>query len=200
MNEVIRIIKSRRSTRQFLPDQIGQKELDAIIEAGIYAPSGNNLQPWHFTVIQNRLVINHINELSNKITRAIIEKKEEGWQVLQAFIERRQGTGSSPVFDITYGAPTLIIVSGKKNNSDWKHTLSSCSAAMQNMLIAAESLNIGSVWLESTNRCFRNQGEAERIGIPEGYETLYGIALGYKVKSNKLQTPARNLDVVNYIR
>jgi len=68
------------------------------------------------------------------------------------------------------------------------------------MLIAAESLNIGSVWLGLAAFCFKKEGEAEKIGIPEGYEPYYGIALGYKLKDKQIPTPKRNYDVVNYIR
>jgi nitroreductase len=200
MNEVLIAIKNRRSIRAFKPDQIKQEELDWIIEAGIYAPSGANGQPWHFTVIQDRSVINHISDVSKEVSLEIIKKKEEGWQVLQAFIERRKTAGSPENFDITYGAPTLIIVSGINDRAVYKHSISACSAAMQNMLIAAESLNVGSVWLESANRCFRREGEAEKIGVPNGYEPLYGIALGYKADNYQGLATPRNRDVVNYIR
>lgn len=54
MNKVLEVIKSRRSIRRYLPEQIKQNELDAIIEAGLYAPSAHNDQPWHFTVIREK--------------------------------------------------------------------------------------------------------------------------------------------------
>lgn len=54
MNEVLKAIRNRRSVRTYLPTQIKQEDLDLIIESGIYAPSGHNDQPWHFTVIQNK--------------------------------------------------------------------------------------------------------------------------------------------------
>ncbi len=199
MNEVLNAIKRRRSVRSFKPEQIGREELDLILEAGIYAPSGNNTQPWYFTVIRNRSVIEHISSVSNEIALKMLEAKEEGWQMIQAFIERRKAAGGSGKFDITYGAPTLIIVSGWKDPGFSKHVLSSCSAAMQNMLIAAESLSIGSIWLESTNRCFRKEGETALLKIPEGYEPLYGIALGYKNPDYQPQAPVRNGNIINYI-
>ena len=55
-----------------------------------------------------------------------------------------QKMGSNPNFQVTYNAPTLIIVSGRKDAMAWS---ADCAAAIQNMLIVAESLNIGSVWL-----------------------------------------------------
>lgn len=68
------------------------------------------------------------------------------------------------------------------------------------MLLAAESLDIGSVWLGFAVFCFKKEGEAEKIGISEGYEPFYGVALGYKAIDKELAAPKRNYDVVNYIR
>ncbi|MBU3178504.1 nitroreductase family protein [Clostridium estertheticum] len=64
MNEVLKTIKNRRSVRSYFSEQTKQEELDLIIESGIYAPSGNNDQPWHFTVIQNKENINvHLKQV-----------------------------------------------------------------------------------------------------------------------------------------
>lgn len=184
MNEVLKAIKNRRSTRAYKPEQIKQEELDQIIEAAIYAPTGHNTQPWHFTVIQNHEVIQHIN----KISKEIMASTEIDWI---------KNAGLNPNYDITYNAPTLIIVSGRTNAISWR---TDCDAAIQNMLIAAESLNIGSVWLGFATFAFKKEGEAEKICIPKGYEPYYGIALGYKGNEEHTTAPKRNYDVVNYIR
>lgn len=91
----------------------------------------------------------------------------------------------------------LIIVSGRKDVISW---WAECAAAIQNILIAAESLNIGSVWLGLTTYCFKKEGETEKIGVPEGYEPYYGIALGYKSHDIQTTAPIRNYNVINYIR
>ena len=184
MNEVLKAIKNRRSIRAYKSGQIKQEELDQIIEAAIYAPTGHNTQPWHFTVIQNRDVIQHIN----KISKEVMATMEIDWI---------KNAGLNPNYDITYKAPTLIIVSGRKNAISWR---TDCDAAIQNMLIAAESLNIGSVWLGFATFAFKKEGEAEKICIPEGYEPYYGIALGYKDIDEQPAPPKRNYDVVDYIR
>jgi nitroreductase len=63
MNPVLKTIKSRRSIRKFRQDQLRREDLDLILEAAIWAPSGHNAQPWHFLVIQDR---EKIDEMSTK--------------------------------------------------------------------------------------------------------------------------------------
>lgn len=184
MNEVLKTIKSRRSVRSYLPTQIEPEELHLIIEAGIYAPTAHNDQPWHFTVIQNKELLSQINEK----TKELMANSEN---------EFMRNLGLNSKMNIIYNAPTLIIVSGKKDALEPKID---CSAAIQNMLIAAESLNIGSVWLSFVTHYFGLQDEIKKLDIPEGYEPYYGVALGYKSIEKELTAPKRNVEVINHIK
>ena len=74
------------------------------------------------------------------------------------------------------------------------------SAAIQNKLIAAESLNISGRSAGVCQPLFQEGGEAEKIGVPQGYEPVYRIALGYKTENFQPQATPRNYEVVNYIR
>lgn len=184
MNEVLKTIKSRRSVRKYKEEQISQEALDLIIEAGIYAPTAHNEQPWHFTVIQNQEVLEDINE-----------KIKEG--MMKSEVEWIQRMASKDDFKATYNAPTLVIISGRKDAMAWQ---ADCAAAIQNMLIAAESLNIGSVWLGLLRFFFKQGGRASDLGIPEDYVPYYGVVLGYKLDEKERTAPKRNLEVINYIR
>lgn len=183
MNDVLQTIKRRRSIRAYKREQIKQEELDRIIEAGMYAPSGHNTQPWYFTVIQDRKIIDLINVEAKKFMVSL----DNEWI---------KNAGKNPEYDITYKAPTLIVISGKKDAITYKID---CCAATQNMLIAAESLNIGSIWLGFVLFGLKDEVN-KKICIPEGYEPLYSIALGYKAMDTQPEAPKRNLDPVNYIR
>jgi nitroreductase len=184
MNDVLKTIKSRRSVRKYKQEQISREELDAILEAGMYAPTAHNEQPWHFTVVQNQELLYDINE---KVRKEMAASDNE-------WIKK---TGSNPAFQVTYDAPTLIIVSGRKDGMAWQVD---CAAAIQNMLIAAESMNIGSVWLGLLRFFFQKDEEVSKLGIPENYEPFYGIAFGYKANEEEQVAPKKNMDVVNYIR
>lgn len=66
MNEIMRCIRSRRSCRNFKPNPLREEELQQVIEAGLWAPSGNNKQPWYFTVIRNKRTVEKINNDAKK--------------------------------------------------------------------------------------------------------------------------------------
>ena len=183
MNEVLNAIKNRRSVRKYKPEQITENELQLILEAGIYAPTAHNEQPWHFTVIQNRELI---DEISEKAKKRMIES-DHRWA---------REMGANPAFHLMYHAPTLIIVSGRKSAMA---PMADCGAAMQNMLIAAESLDIGSVWIGLLRYYYEQEEELAKLNIPEGCKPIFGAAFGYKAEPNR-PAPKKNYDVVQYIR
>lgn len=199
MNKILENIKNRRSIRRYVEDQIKDEELDMIIEAAIYAPTGNNNQPWHFTIIQNKEIIDYLNVEAKKIMAEIMENLSDDWLSIDEISGRAQKVvkmGRSEHFHIFYHAPTVIILSGKE---DAAAPLPDCCAATQNILLAAESLDIGSCWIGIAKFCFENQDNIKKIGIPEGYKPYYAVSLGYNA-SNKNLAPKRNRDVVNYIK
>jgi Nitroreductase len=184
MNEVLEAIRNRRSVRRYKEEQISDKELDQILEAGLYAPSAHNDQSWHFTVIQN-------NELLAKMNAAA----KEG--MAKSDIDWMRNMASRPGFEVTYNAPTLIVVSGRK---DAMHFEVDCAAAIENMLLAAESLGIGSVWLGLMRFYYVLPEARETLGIPDGYEPFYAVSFGYKGEEYKPVAPPRIEGAVNYIK
>lgn len=182
MNEVLSAILGRRSIRAYQSRQIDDASLEAILEAGRYAPSAHNEQPWHFTVVQNRELLDRIN----RETKAEMAKSDNDWV-------RRMG--NDPSFRVTYDAPTLIVVSGRRGAIAYPVD---CAAAIQNMLLAAHSLGIGSVWL-GLLRFWLDKPEAARLlQIPEGYEPYHAAAFGYPAGEIP-PAPERRRDVVNRI-
>ena len=184
VNNIINNIKNRRSVRAYKDEQIKEEELQAILEAGLWAPSAHNSQPWHFTVVQDAKLIAHMSQVSLQG----MAKSEVGW------IARMGQSGR----DIFYGAPTVIIVSGKKE--EFLEPLIDCSAATQNLLLAAESLDIGSCWIGLIRFFFDNQEEVKKLQLPEGQQPFYGVCLGYKKRPNGTAGPTRTHETVSYIR
>ena len=186
MNAILENIKSRRSIRKYENEQISDAQLAEILEAGSFAPSSHNDQPWHFTVVQNHDLLNKINE----DTKNIMRNMDVDW--IKQY-------GNNDKFHVFYNAPTVIMVSGRK---DAINPEVDCSAAIQNMLLCAESLNIGSCWIGLVRFIFNNPsyGYDKILDIPEGYKLFFAVAFGYKAYEPTSFGPERIKDVVNYIK
>lgn len=186
MNGTLKDIRNRRSTRGFLQEQIKDEEVQAILEAGIYAPSATNKQPWHFTVVQNKELLDRLN---NSFKKAAIKSDNE-------YISR---VGKNEKFHVFYNSPTVILVSGDENNY---YATVDCAIATENMLLAAESLKVGSCWIGFIAYLLNSEeGTAyiKELGIPEGFKQFHAVALGYK-RINVTNAPTRKENTVNYIK
>jgi len=182
MNQVLQTIKSRRSIRKYLPEQLKDAELQAILEAGAYAPSAHNEQSWHFTVIRNKELLDRMSSKAKKLMAA----QETDWV---------KTMGTNKLFHVFYHAPVVIVVSMRKSAMS---PMVDCSAAIENMLLAAESLDIGSCWIGLARYYFSIREELPRLKIPEGYEPCYAVTLGYKDQRPSKALP-RKEGAVSYI-
>jgi len=99
-NETLKIIKQRRSIRSFKDEQIKDEELQAVLEAGLYAPYAWE-QARHFTVIQNKELLDRLNLTAKEAAK-------------QMDMEHLRELGNNERFNCLYNAPTLIIVSGNE--------------------------------------------------------------------------------------
>jgi nitroreductase len=118
MNEVLKTIKNRRTIRRFKSGPIEDKKLQAILDAGRWAPSFSNLQPWRFIVIKDQ-------NLKNALDKAARES------VLHLGINE---------------APVIILVCVDRR-IDPLHAIEAGAAATQNMTLAATSLGLGAGWI-----------------------------------------------------
>lgn len=187
MNQTLETIMSRRSVRSYKKDQIPEEMLQVILEAGSYAPSANNLQPWHFTVVQNEKLLRELNYE----TKGVLARSDN------PFLKR---VGSNEELDIFNGAPTVVLVSGNRMNVN---AILDCALASENILLAAASLGISSCYTISVSYLFEGD-EAEyfsgKIGIPDGYKVYNAILLGYSKEDTMPVAAPRKADCVNYIR
>lgn len=179
-------ILNRRSVRRYSDEQISEDDLNLILKAAQFAPSLNSVQPWHFTVVQNKEIMNILN---------IDIKRELITSANPLFVSWAKDLN----FNIFYNAPTIIIVSGEKS---WLSPIAPCAAATENMLLAAESLGLGSCWIGVASVIFTEVKVAKytkMLQIPDGYEPFYAVALGYQKGVIPGPDPRRE-GVINYIR
>ncbi|MBD8346661.1 nitroreductase family protein [Dysgonomonas sp. HGC4] len=184
-NEVVEAIKNRRSIRSYKPEQIDQAQLDTIIDCGINAPSALNKQTWEVRVIQNA-------DLLNRINSSFVEKAKG--KDLKGSASRSQ----EPGFSVFHGSPTLIIVGREKNNPT---SFVDCGLLAQNILLSAESMNIGTCTIGNMASILNDPDAKEflkEINMPDTHEVAFGIAIGYKNESPEAKP--RDASKVQYIK
>ncbi|MDR2110511.1 MAG: nitroreductase family protein [Spirochaetaceae bacterium] len=183
-NETLKIIKQHRNIRNYKEEQITDELLATVLEAGRYAPySGDEI--CHFTVVQNKGLQERIN-LAAKETA----KKMD--------VEHLRNLGYDENFHPLYCAPTLIIISGKEGALA---PAEDCAVAVQNMLLAAESVQLGSCWIFFVLLAFMGSDSQELqrdLKIPEGYTPHTAIILGYKAAEEEI--PDKKLIRITYLR
>jgi nitroreductase len=175
MNETLRTIANRRSIRRFKAEQISDAALQAIVTAGLQAPSGHNSQSWYMVAVQNPELIDEMSEGSKRE----MQKMPVGWIA---------DLGQNSEYHIFYHAPTVVVVAAR---TDAISPVPDACAAIQNMLIAAESLGVGSCWMGFARFYFTSEEARRRIGLPEGYEVHYAVALGIRPDDLQLEPPQK---------
>ncbi|HEY8364028.1 MAG TPA: nitroreductase [Haloplasmataceae bacterium] len=184
MNTIMENILSRRSIRKYRKEQIKLEELETILLAGSYAPTGRAMQSWKFTAIQNQEVLNKVNET---IRQTILAIKEE------RFLEKAKDENANFLFN----APTYVIVSNLKDNPN---SMADSALAIGNMMLAAHSLGIGSCWLNLLPN-LTNQPQIRsllnELDIPENHQVYGSVAFGYP---DEVKEAAPRKDVINIIK
>jgi nitroreductase len=166
MNETIQTILTRRSIRSYEARSVESEKIELILKCGQFAPSGINRQPWHFTVVTNRKLLDKISGENKKV-------------LLQSPDEATRARAQDPAFDSFRGAPMAIIVSG---DTTGRNTMADCANAMENMALAATSLGLGSCYIASFKIAMEQPEGAfllEELKIPQGYIPMFALALGY---------------------
>ena len=161
-------IKGRRSVRSYLDRTVPKEVIDRLLDAAVCAPSGMNMQPWRFTVIQDREVM---DSLSGKTGELVMKSMPLPEQLQAAF-----KSGQDVVF---YGAPLLILISVPKN-PDWRTVnLLDCGLAAQNMFLFAHQVGLGSCFIGFATVLNQVPEVLAGIGIPEDHELIAPLIFGY---------------------
>ena len=163
MNEVLQAIEKRSSTRGYTDRKLTKEELDALICAGLQAPTAANRQEIHITVVDG----------SNPLLAEIEEQKNKDAEI------------ENPPHNFYYEAPTVLILSA---DSSFYWGKVDAGIAVENIALAAESMGLGSLIIG----CIRNvlTGEkrdyfAKALKLPEGYDYEIAVAVGHKAVSKE---------------
>ena len=143
---VLENIAERKSVRKYLNRSVEEDKIDAMVKAGMAAPSGMDRRPWEFVVVTDRVVL---DSMAAKL----------------------------PYAKMLTGAPLAIVVCGDTTRSSYWYL--DCSAATQNVLLAAEALGLGAVWTAAYPYEDRIDVVRQNTGLPEHIVPLCVIPIGY---------------------
>ena len=171
-NDVLKALRERRSVRQFKAEQISDEELQAVLEAGIYAPTAMGRQdPW-VVAVQDPKIVAQLVRMNAQIL----------------------GMEGNPY----YGAPTIVLVFGSRPEK-WGNAVYDGSLVLGNMMNAAHAIGLGSCWIHREREMFdTEEGKSlmKQLGLPDGLMGIGAIALGYPATNP--QPPKARKD--NYYR
>ncbi len=172
--DIFTAIKGRRSYRGYLSKPVEEEKLNAILEAGQWAPSVMNLQPWKFLIVKNPEMKARLKVSCQETLGKIYEAS--GWKWVSKF-----------KIDFLTEAPVIIVIAGdpKKTGADQflpgrgTGYAFSCCAAIQNMHLAAHALGLGSLWFS----LFETDKIKQLLNIPDELDVVSMIVLGYPASS-----------------
>lgn len=172
--DAIECILTRRSIRKFLDKEVEQEKIEKIIECGKFAPSALNRQTYHFTVIKNKEWLSDVSK----------------------FFKKRR---LNPLYNVTYGAPILIVVS----DSDIRFAEKNASAAIENIMLAAHALGLGTCRINQlSDDDLKDDKEfvnfIEKAGIDIKSKIVGSVALGYSSEKDTAAKPRKNNNVNFY--
>ncbi|HSV86988.1 MAG TPA: nitroreductase family protein [Levilinea sp.] len=153
--DLMKALITRRSIRHFDPKPVPEELVEMLLRAAMQAPSAANAQPWHFVVMTNRLILEKVTEFH-------------------------------PAAESLHQAPIAILVCGdsklEKRPDRW---VMDCSAATQNILLAAHANDLGAVWLGIHPDPIRIDGIRRLVNLPEHVRPLSLVAVGYPAQASQ---------------
>ena len=172
--EALEAIFTRRSTRRMKPDLPPRELIGQVIEAGRAAPSGSNSQSMHMIVITDRKVLDELAAIVQKAFAAM-EAAPDMYRSLRSAILAAQRGG----YVFHYGAPVLIVTANRKG---YGNAMADSACALENMMIAANALDLGSCWINQLHWLDEDasvRGYLEGLGLKADETVTGGLILGY---------------------
>ena len=193
-NPVFSAITGRRSVRRYTSEPLSKEEIEDIITAGRYAPSASNVQPWRFIVITNKDLIRELSWATQKAMTRLLRYSA----VLKMFSKELRNPASIRGLKhyadnkedvIFHDAPVLVFVVSKRgpfNNE-------SCACAVENMMLAAHSMGLGSCWIGFVRFLRRSSAAFKKIGVPPKHRVVAAVVFGHPAQGS-LVAPMRKIE------
>jgi nitroreductase len=165
-------IKGRRSVRAYTDEPVSKEQMEAVLDAGTWAPTGMNREPWQFIIIEDKKLIKLVSDETKLLVK----------QAMPPLVERF----STDADIICYNAPTLVLVCTEKDPQWANVNLLDCVLAAENMFLKAYELGLGTCYMGFVALLNSKPEVLRKIGIPENLEMTVPFIIGHpKVKQGK---------------
>ena len=165
-NSFLEIIKTRRSCRHYKTEQISDNELDAVLEAGTFAPTGHGKQDPIIVAVQNADVKTRLAKMNADV----------------------MGVDSNPYYD----APTYVLVFASEDNPN---AVKDGSCVLENMMLAAHAIGLASCWINREQEMFQTEEGKKmmkEMGLADGLIGIGALALGYAAREPRPAAPRKD--------
>jgi nitroreductase len=174
MNATINDMITRRSVKKYLDKEVPHELLEEIVKAGTYAPSGMNRQPSVILAVTNKALISRLSRMNAEVL----------------------GTDKDPF----YGAPAVLVVLVDKSVNT---RIYDGSLVMENLMLAAHSLGLGSCWIHRAKEMFESEeGKSilKELGLSGEYEGVGNCIVGYAAPDAVKPQSPRKKDAVIWVK
>ncbi len=172
--EALVAVISRRSTRKYA-DRVPERGLiEKVIEAGRYAPSGGNNQTTHFMVFTDKDVL---SEMAGIVCHEFA--RMEIYENMYSSMKNSINAARRGNYVFHYGAPVFIVTANRKG---YGNAMADSACALENMMVAANALDLGSCWINQLHWLDENEAVREfmyRYGLKEDETITGGVIIGY---------------------
>lgn len=158
-------IKGRRSVRAYTDEPVSKEHIDSVLEAGVWAPTGMNRQPWKFIVIENKELIKYVSDETKLAIQKMMPDMAKQFQT-EADI-------------ICYDAPVLVLVCAQSDKRWGNISLLDSVLAAQNMFLKAYEIGLGTCYMGFVQFLSSKPDVLKKMGVPEGYEIMVPFILGH---------------------
>ena len=182
------VIRARHAVRSYTRQGVAEQDIQCLLEAAVRAPNARNEQPWSFVVVQNRDLLQRYSEEAKARLRIALSTRES---------TARRALLNGGGFDVFYGAGTLIIICGRKDNEDAE---ADCWLAAENLMLTACDLGLGSCPVGTALPVLNSRPVKAELDIPGDVTAIAAIVVGYPDGPAPLPTPRAAPKILSFRR
>ncbi len=158
-------IRGRRSVRSYTSEVVSKEEIEAVLEAGTWAPTGMGRQPWRYIIIEDRELIKYVSEETKLLVQQMMPSLAKDFLTEEDVI--------------CYNAPVLILIC-TEDDAQWDRVnMQDSILAAQNIFLKAYELGLGTCYMGFVQLLRYKPNVLKRVGVPDGYSLAVPFILGH---------------------